>query len=642
MRRLLDHAFCEYAVQNGLIEQQMVSDLQQREDIITMRETLLLQGHIPFEKYKWAVSHIEGSKLLDSDKSKEFDKNFIEYGQSKGWITQDDINWCLEQSLLSSFSMRELLMVAERIPFEMYKDIANQLAPQHADISPMAGIAETLIDANFPSPTPLSAAPLPVIPETASAETLIDINPLENTLGAAHFPASFPQPLEEDVGANNSSRSHDGAAETLIDQELPLLQQAMPQPTIGSRQSTPAAVTKQHEEPAAHPTDETVDLPSKEEVVKPQPHIRIPSKPVHGKTAATPTPRTLAPKSQQTNQQRLQETTKMSKNKDSDYTVPAELIETLVREVSKEVNLQTQQMSSSIGQSLHSYKLLLGATTFLTIFLVIVIGWVVFQGVKELKSISEEKNRLSKEKLQLESDKTRLVEEKDLLEKEKEVAEKEKESLKQATRNLELQLAQTRDEKDNLLSKSEESLKLSQQEKEKLASHIEGIKKQIAAYQKELQAILLKQTQLAYQQKKFSEALEYITRNISLLGEDKQEEAVAYAWRGLIFQSLKELEKARQDTQKAWRISQNGEVRIVIAEYLLNQQSANSIQKAISMLQEAVSTPFPGAWKAHLKLGDVYAGQKKYANARESWALAVKLNAALQPEVQERLSRLPK
>ena len=649
MSTLLDNAFCDYAIQNNLVRDNLVADLKNKKDLITLRETLLALGYISFEKYKNILVHLQDSKLLDSNLSKAHDKKFVEYGCKKGWLTKEDISQCQGEYFSSSFSIRELLLISERIPYEIYRDIMNGLQKTAMDDEKSA-LGETIIDAHFP--TGHSDESVMIVEENAIAETIIDINPLEGGLGKPSFANAFsPASSSSLVISVSPSASEVTAGETLIDQEIQPFARSKEHlaetKALDARSQSLPQLNKIISKPTKN-LEDTVDLEYQETAAPKLPPAKPDKKAASNIGAETTkkveknSPASLVKSDKASGTKsavtKIAQSAARTNNKQQEiqdnYTVPAALIETLIKEISKEVNLQTQQASQSLGQSLKGYKLLLGFTVFMSIFVLIFTGSIEWQRAMELKSLRSEKNNEMK----------KLEEEKQFLTQTKQLLELERDKQRQTAQNLEKQLEDLGKEKNQIQEKVE-SLEKKSQDKEMLNQQVELLKQQTLAYQKNLLNSYEKLLMANYQQKRYQEALENIEKANSLIGQlgDKDEEAKFEAYAGLVYQGMNDLDKASQKAQKAWATGKkNGEVLLVLADYFIAKQSAKANQEALRLLQTATSLNFPELWKAHMKLGDLSYQQGKYVSARESWEIAAKLHPAIQKETQEKIAKISK
>ena len=212
MKKLLDDAFCKYVLEKKLLDSSLIEQIKEKKNISTVRENLLIKGHLSLASYTSILTFLQSSKnLVDTESSAKYDKKFLEVGIQKKHISQEQVNLCQMQSLSSPVSTRELLLASGAISFQAYSAIMTQIVePEKSDeVHKVDSSEQTVIDENIEplseedeEETTLSKSQLSLVCDN-SAETIIDINPLDSG-GKAYLPPDLESSPRE--GHDSSDR----------------------------------------------------------------------------------------------------------------------------------------------------------------------------------------------------------------------------------------------------------------------------------------------------------------------------------------------------------------------------------------------------------------------------------------------------
>ncbi len=446
MKKFLDDVFCEQLLEKKLLDKAMLSQIKKDKNIITIREKLLLEKYISFSTYTTVLSLLRQNRdIIDSQKSIEFDQKFLSYAYTQNLVPKDDIEVCRKHALASPFTTRELLFATSTIDFEIYSQIMSELSPEVLPDSHKQEDAEqTIIDEENPFPEEdietVSVSPFSLVKDN-SAETIIDISP--------------PDLEEEDApfAYSQSPMQNDDSADTIIDQDFGVPSEE----DIIEKKVFKEKNTKEELE-ATLDIEQSVSFKPKEDIFKtqdqapyPEEHI-VSAKKIDSRLKKASLNETGSPTIQEVNQYAPLQSDLMTEK------LQTIAMDDLIREVQKQVNLQTQQISQNVGKEISSYtsiyKILCAVVIFIFLFLLVFTGFIEFQRFYDLKILREERNK--------------IIEQKDLAVKDKIQAMVSLQEMTQKRQNLEQELEKKQNLTKEIQALTEERENFKRKEKARL------------------------------------------------------------------------------------------------------------------------------------------------------------------------------
>lgn len=363
MKKFVDDAFCEYLLTKKLLDKTTIAQVKADLNFATVRESLLLKKYVKFNTYQTILTAMRYNKeLVDSPQSIEMDRKFIEYALRQEYISQEDAELGQKTSSNSAFTARELLMITSTIDLDVYTQIMTDLCRHHnrSQVDP----DQTIIERNDPIKDVLTESQLSIV-QDSSAETIIDMH--------------MDGDLEENEEQTFNMTQDDDSIDTIIDGNIDLYPED--DSAISETVHMPQKNIKSHSYAVSTADYTTINTNSRD------PRINR-----YDSTMATLSDTVIRPKPSSIN---LQDTQTYS-------------IDDIVQEVQKQVNLQTQSISQSMGREMDFFKkftkLLVNAMVILFVFFLTVAGLMEYQRAKEFFSLRKE-NQENKEELKKEHSK---------------------------------------------------------------------------------------------------------------------------------------------------------------------------------------------------------------------------------------------
>lgn len=440
MGKLVDEVFCQYAVENEFVDAQIIELFRSRFDNITIRENLLLNNYLSWTNYCAVISHFQHAKdLVDSELSLQHDTQFLQFAVESNLVSHEQIKQCREQYLSSPWTTRELLVFSEIITLDKYQNIMLRIMEEKLVVEENNSVAASKM--NFASDNSLSS-------EDVSAETMIDDESLE---AINEFNKTYvnPNDSETDVSDETLVDAEAGAEATPTDVTIINNNAIAAQTNVffEKNENFSQSTTKSPADNAiatdlsqetildtgntATTIDPTLSDSSQETLVDAE---AVDLKAGAGEESATPSysldENAASAQTIVEGSNILEQVQQSYTSSSSDYVPPSftehfppptfientsttspldsynsndksseqeELVETLVKKITHEVYLQTQQISSNVGENLKGYRVLLGFAVFCSLFLIIFIGWLEYQRIQEIdKSVTVNKKLLRK------------------------------------------------------------------------------------------------------------------------------------------------------------------------------------------------------------------------------------------------------
>ena len=367
MKKLLDEAFCEYATAKKILDPPMISELKGPKGSPTVRESLLLKGQISLQMYAAILSELKkDNRLVDTEKSKEYDRIFLKYGQDIRKISMEDISACQEQSFTSPISTRELLLISGIMSYEIYSGLVRNLTNSEAK----AVTAKAEPDAT-PEVSGNQEEGLAIVSDN-SAETILDINPFEPEDPLISAMENAQNPFEDSEDTLIDYEDLHGESEVRCDE--PTLD--ISSTTINDKVSAPRSHTKKRKKAEIMLEASEPESLEKSEIES------------LGHTRA-----------------RNYSESDIVKRYHTREGIAPDIMEGIIRKVQEEVNLQTQRISKDVVKEISGYKsgyrILSAIIIFFALFLLTFVGWIEFQRFQEIKGMRWEKKTAAEEKIAL-------------------------------------------------------------------------------------------------------------------------------------------------------------------------------------------------------------------------------------------------
>lgn len=650
----LDEAFCQWAVANHLVPEDVLAFHNRQKDIVTTREALLIQGDLSLETYDFVLSRLEtGDIAEDPESSGNFDRRFFECGIRRQWIAPEDIEKCNGQPGLP-LSRRERLLLSRTISCETYKKIMMELCFPHAgDISaetvidePKTTTTSTILDSPLPKmkADSLETPPMGMSEQTPpmgmpqqqddSAETMVDVDPTEEEIPG--LPAIGDGTSEKTVYTGYDGRAavkkakegdlpghvQDESAETIVDanplqpessEHLPAEVLSRPQALAdkpkdtgdGSAETLIDQPVDIHEgETAVFPdgakhAEETIDFPEPRK--KP---AKLRNESPTGMYVKEDMPQLLG-----------EEDGWESQELEDSQALTTPLVKTLVKEVTREVNLQTQQISRVMNERLKGHNIMLGIAIFVAVFLLIFTGIIEWQRIKELEKVKRERDLAADAR-----DMSRTEKERALLDRIGSMSQVQDLRLEKERSAQSLSIAEAD------AQRAREELAKTRQSRERLEAELKRLEDSCNALEREMKETLEDFYPRAlgnYWQFRYPEALSQIGKAI----KRNKGQARLYAWRAIIYQELRESGKARDDIKRAAKLAgADADALCAISRYWQHQGDYERALKALTLPENMAVSEI---WKIHITKANIFLLKNETELAQQEWDKACQVNPDL-------------
>lgn len=370
MKKFVDDAFCEYLLTKKLLDKTTIAQVKAELNFATVREALLLKKYVKFNTYQTILTAMRYNKeLVDTPQSIEMDRKFIEYALRQEYISQEDAELGQKTSSNSAFTARELLMITSTIDLDVYTQIMTDLCRQHnkSQVDP----DQTIIERNDPIKDVLTESQLSIV-QDSSAETIIDMH--------------MDGDLEENEERTFVMNQDDDSIDTIIDGNIDLY--PGDDETISETVHMPKKPSKSHSYAVSTTEYTTINTNSRD------PRINR-----YDSSMATLSDTVIRPNPSAAN---LQDTQTYS-------------LDEIVQEVQKQVNLQTQNLSQSMGREMDFFKkftkYLVNAMVLIFLFLVSFIAVIEYQRHRELSTLEQNNTNLESKTKELEKEQSKYLSE---------------------------------------------------------------------------------------------------------------------------------------------------------------------------------------------------------------------------------------
>lgn len=371
MKKFVDDAFCEYLLTKKLLDKTTIAQVKADLNFATVRESLLLKKYVKFNTYQTILTAMRYNKeLVDTPQSIEMDRKFIEYALRQEYISQEDAELGQKTSSNSAFTARELLMITSTIDLDAYTHIMTDLCRQYnkSQVDPDQTI---IADRNDSIKDALTESQLTIVQDN-SAETIIDMH--------------MDGDIEENEEQTFCMTQDDDSVDTIIDSNIDLYSDD--DSNISETVHMPKKSVPSHNYAVSTADYTTINTNGRD------PRINR-----YDSSMATLNDTVIRPKPNTIN---LQDTQTYS-------------LDEIVLEVQKQVNLQTQSISQSVGREMDFYKkftkTLVNAMVIIFLFLVGVAGLIEFQRLNEFSTLRDEVAALRKEKKDVEKERATYLSE---------------------------------------------------------------------------------------------------------------------------------------------------------------------------------------------------------------------------------------